>query len=85
MGSELSNEGQGNDYLGLIVDEVAKIKAILVDRISRVESCVKEGGVSAARGSQQVQEIQEMEERDVEKTVWIEWLSTVDSRKRLSQ
>ncbi len=63
MGSELSNEGQGNDYLGLIADEVAKIKAILVDRISRVESCVKEGGVSAAMGSQQVQEIQEMEER----------------------
>jgi len=61
--SELSNEGQGNDYLGLIADEVAKIKAILVDRISRVESCVKEGGVSAAMGSQQVQEIQEMEER----------------------
>ena len=63
MDSELSNEGQGNDYLGLIADGVAKIKAILVDRISRVESCVKEGGVSAAMGSQQVQEIQEMEER----------------------
>ncbi len=63
MGSELSNEGQGNDYLGLIVDEVAKIKAILVGRISRVESCVKEGEFSVVMGSQQVQEIEELKER----------------------
>ncbi len=57
MDSEFPEARQPNGSLGLIVEEVAEIRQILMTRVSQLKSFIQEAEVSAATEAQRIEEI----------------------------
>ncbi|MEK6562800.1 MAG: hypothetical protein AABZ59_06425 [Candidatus Binatota bacterium] len=57
MDSEFPDARQPNGSLGLIVEEVAEIRQILMTRVSQLKSFIQEAEVSAATEAQRIEEI----------------------------
>lgn len=59
MDLELPKDRQQNGYLGLIADEVAQIKEIILSRMSQMELLIQEAKVFAVTEARQVEELKE--------------------------